>query len=278
MKRVFPLLALFSVVVLEGCMGDCETERCSSGRTYQSCVEGKALVIRDDQGVEFSRCVPDYGPGNASGVYVGTDKNDCALKHSVARDEICERYASGTGGGGGGPTGGGPTGGGPSGGGAGSSHCYKANDNSYCDCSNRDEPPIFGSHTRVNTCAASVGLVGPACCITRDTTGKVTSCNCTSSPRACREDGSVCSCPLANSTGNVPQIRSSCQPTGARICCISNSYCKCGTEQYPGAGCIAFGGLNEDATQVSSCTAPAVAIDWCNGEEKTNCDGLVWAP
>ncbi|MFT3706872.1 MAG: hypothetical protein QM817_04315 [Archangium sp.] len=256
-------------VLFNGCDGDCETERCASGRTYQSCVIGKALVIRDDQGKEFSRCEPDYGPGAASGVYVGTDKNDCALKHSESRDAICDFYASGPTGGGGGGVGGGTGGGGATG----SAHCYKKTDNSYCDCFNTDQS--FGypasEYVRTTSCA---GIVGPVCCVSRDSSNRVTSCSCTSQPRACREDGNKCSCPLANASGDPTQVRTSCEPSGGRICCISNSYCTCRVAN----DCFGFGGLNENATRVSSCTAPAVAIDWCHGEEKSSCDGLVWAP
>jgi len=71
--------------------------------------------------------------------------------------------------------------------------------------------------------------------------------------RSCREDGTVCSCP--NETADMPKTPvDSCQATDGRICCLSQSYCKCGWEQYSGSGCMFFGGINEDAFPTDSCT------------------------
>jgi hypothetical protein len=276
-------LIVLTLFLLAACKPDCELESCPSGKQYQGCVEGKDLVIRTASGAEFSRCTTDY-PDPGSGVFVSGDKNNCAEKNAQSR----EAYCSGTIGSNGisastgntGSTGStGNTGStGSTGNPTGSAHCYKASDNGACDCKNYDASSEFSGRVAVASCSASVGLVMPQCCVVNDSAARATWCQCWSEPTACRDDGSSCSCPARNTTGDLSQVRSSCQPTGNRICCQSNSYCTCRAEQYAGAGCIGFGGFNEGASPVSACTAPLQPVHICGGGEVTSCDGLTWAP
>lgn len=260
---------------------DCSTEKCSSGVEYQSCVDGDDFVVKTPSGDEIARCTTDY---EEVGGVKGRDRNDCSLKQAQAKHDYCASHGSDSPSGSSGSSGNGSSGsngnGNPTGGGK--AYCAKSKDNGTCNCQNTDFDP-GADRVKVSSCSAAVGLVKPICCAYSDSAG-ATLCTCTSEPRACREKGTSCSCPetagFDNTTrGSPTEVVASCGKTDGRICCQSDSYCTCGREQYAGAGCVGFGGVNESATPVASCTAPAKPVQVCQGDpELASCDGLEWAP
>ncbi len=262
-----------------GCSSeDCTAESCSSGASYQSCVDGDDFVVKTASGSEYSRCTTDY---EKIGDISGEDKNNCKDKHARSKLDYCAGADSGSTLGGGSTPMGGSSSGTP-GGGGGKVYCSKAKDNSSCACFNRP-PEVNADYVTVSSCSTAAGLVKPICCSDSGGSGS-TQCNCMSDPKACREKGDSCSCPetagVNNTTrGNLSEVVSSCSKTAGRICCLSDSFCTCGKEQYSGAGCIGFGGVNESAIPVTSCTAPAKPTKVCQARpELTSCDGLKWAP
>lgn len=255
-----------------GCSSEeCSTEKCSSGSSYQSCLDGDDFVVKSASGDEYSRCTTDY---EKIGDVTGEDKNGCKDKHAASKVSYCASHGGGSVSSGGmSSSSGGSASATPS---SGKAYCYKANDNSTCVCQNTDVNPGAG-FAKVTSCSAASGLVEPICCASDS---PVTQCNCTSKPKACRDDGSRCSCPEAwndSTRGSLAEVVSSCTKSGGEVCCLSDTFCACGPEQYAGAGCTGYGAVNESPVEVVSCTAPAKPIEVCGGRpELKSCDGLAW--
>jgi len=79
--------------LVAGCSSEeCSTEQCSSGTSYQSCVDGDDFVVKSASGDEYSRCTTDY---EKIGDVTGEDKNNCKDKHAASKVSYCSSSGGG---------------------------------------------------------------------------------------------------------------------------------------------------------------------------------------